>query len=93
MHWKVYHALAHYSNLASYFLVNQKEHTSHIIVRFVDVWSVQLQSLAYKLHSHCCACCSLSSSLIGYVSLIFVPLLSAVPLSHCLIPAATCAVG
>ena len=47
MHWKMYHALAHYSDLAFYFLVTKKEHTSHVIVRFV-VRSVQLQNLAYK---------------------------------------------
>ena len=50
MHWKVYHALAHYSDLASYFLVNKKEHRSisHIIVRSVVVRGVQLQNLDYK---------------------------------------------
>ena len=26
LHWKVYHALAHYSDLASYFSVNKNEH-------------------------------------------------------------------
>ena len=48
MHWKVYHALVHYSDLAFYFLVTKKEHTSHITVRFVVGRSVQLQNLLYK---------------------------------------------
>ena len=47
MHWKMCHALVHYSDLAFYFLLNKKEHTSHVIVRFV-VRSVRLQNLAYK---------------------------------------------
>ena len=82
MHRKVYHALAHYSNLAFYFLVNKKEHTSHIIVRFVMVWSVQVQSLAYK-PAFSLLRLLLPVSFFGWTSfLIFVPILSAVPLSH-----------